>query len=128
MRFDKRLAAVFGFVILAGSVVFADEKQVVKLTLDDAVEYALKNSRTLKSSDIDLEMKKRASSTSWNVFLPNVQATGTMSRANDYNPSTTAMAQMGSTLSWLANDKQGVPATVATDYENEEDRWSTIGG
>jgi len=64
MRFDKRLAAVFGFVILAGSVVFADEKQTVKLTLDDAVEYALKNSRTLKSSDIDLEMKKRASSTS----------------------------------------------------------------
>lgn len=130
MRFDKRLAAVFGFVILAGSVVFAEEKQAVKLTLDDAVEYALKNSRTLKSSDIDLEMKKRASSTSWNVFLPNVQASGTMSRANDYNPSTAAMAQLGATVKWLAAGGQNsgtAPASVATDYENEEDRWSTIG-
>ena len=124
MRFDKRLAAVFGFVILAGSVVFAEEKQAVKLTLDDAVEYALKNSRTLKSSDIDLEMKKRASSTSWNVFLPNVQASGTMSRANDYNPSTVAMAQMGAAITALSG---GTPSKVATDYENEEDRWSTIG-
>lgn len=119
MRFDKRLAAVFGFVILAGSVVFADEKQTVKLTLDDAVEYALKNSRTLKSSDIDLEMKKRASSTSWNVFLPNVQASGTMSRANDYSPSTVDIV-----TAVVSNGKVAVPS----DYDKEEDRWSAIGG
>ena len=119
MRFDKRLAAVFGFVILAGSAVFAEEKQTVKLTLDDAVEYALKNSRTLKSSDIDLEMKKRASSTSWNVFLPNVQATGTMSRANDYSPSTVDIV-----TAVVSNGKVAVPS----DYDKEEDRWSTIGG
>ena len=118
MRFDKRLAAVFGFVILAGSVVFAEEKQAVKLTLDDAVEYALKNSRTLKSSDIDLEMKKRASSTSWNVFLPNVQASGTMSRANDYSPSTVDIV-----TAVVSNGKVAVPS----DYDKEEDRWSTIG-
>lgn len=118
MRFDKRLAAVFGFVILAGSVVFAEEKQAVKLTLDDAVEYALKNSRTLKSSDIDLEMKKRASSTSWNVFLPNVQASGTMSRANDYSPSTVDIV-----TAVVSKGKVAVPS----DYDKEEDRWSTIG-
>ena len=118
MRFDKRLAAVFGFVILAGSVVFAEEKQAVKLTLDDAIEYALKNSRTLKSSDIDLEMKKRASSTSWNVFLPNVQASGTMSRANDYSPSTVDIV-----TAVVSNGKVAVPS----DYDKEEDRWSTIG-
>lgn len=118
MRFDKRLAAVFGFVILAGSVVFAEEKQAVKLTLDDAVEYALKNSRTLKSSDIDLEMKKRASSTSWNVFLPNVQASGTMSRANDYSPSTVDIV-----TAVVSGGKVAVPS----DYDKEEDRWSTIG-
>ncbi len=118
MIFDKRLSAVFGLVILAGSLVFAEEKQVVKLTLDDAVDYALKNSRTLKSSDIDLEMKKRASDTAWNVFLPNVQASGTMSRANDYSPSTLDIV-----TAVVSNGAVSVPS----DYDKEEDRWSTIG-
>lgn len=79
------------------------EIETVTLTIDSAVDYALKNSRTLKSNDIDLEIKKRASRYSWNVFLPNVQAAGTMSRANERSP--------GSSVR----------------FEKEEDRWSTVG-
>ena len=61
------------------SVESETKSEVVKLSIDEAVEYALKNSRTLKSNDIDLELKARASKYSWNVFLPTVQASGTMS-------------------------------------------------
>lgn len=121
----KKILAAFSFAFLAGTFVFAQkEAESVTLTLDDAVEYAIKNSRTLKSSDIDLEIKKRASSNSWNVFLPNVQASGTMSRANEYSPSSAAMAQMGAALTALSG---GTPSEVATDYDKEEDRWSTVG-
>ena len=101
--------------------------EVRTLTLDDAVKYALENSRTLKSNDIDLEIKARASKYSWNVFLPTIQATGTMSRATEYSPSTAAMSQLGVTLQQLAPGGAST-GTAKTDFDNEEDHWSVIGG
>ncbi len=116
---------------LVGSFAFAQVQsdsstdiETVSLNLEQAVEYALKNNRTLKSDDIDLEMKKRASNNAWNVFLPSVTLSGTMSRSNEYNPSNAAMAQLGTALAALT----GQPATPpATDFADEEERWKTIG-
>ena len=71
----KRILGAITLSVLAGSFAFSQEKvdstdiETVTLTLDQAVEYALSNSRTLKSNDIDLEIKKRASDVSWNVFF-----------------------------------------------------------
>ena len=102
-----------------------ESAELVKLSIDEAVEYALNNSRTLKSSDIDLELKERASKYSWNVFLPNVQASGTMSRANEYNPSSAATA--AAINGALAMNGMTKMLPVKTDYATEEDRWSTVG-
>lgn len=88
----------------------------VSLTIDQAVDYAMKNSRTLKSNDIDLEIKKRASDVSWNVFLPSISANGTMSRTNEYSPSASAI---------IANALGGTP--IPTDFSSEEERWATVG-
>lgn len=91
----------------------------VKLTLEQALEYATTNNRTLKSADIDLELKERASKNAWNVFLPSIQVSGTMSRATEYSPSSAATSQMMSAI---------IPGmTAKTDFEDEEDRWSTVG-
>ena len=105
----------------------APEQQREKVTLNvqQAVEHALQNSRTLKSSQIDLEIKARASKYGWNVLLPTLQVTGTMSRANEYNPSNAAMAQLGAAIAALSG---GTSTPVKNDYDKEEDRWSTIGG
>ena len=92
----------------------------VKLTLEQALEYATTNNRTLKSADIDLEMKERASKNAWNVFLPSIQISGTMSRATEYSPSSAATSQMMNTIT------QGA-YPLKTDFEDEEDRWSTVG-
>ncbi|MBR4322785.1 TolC family protein [Treponema sp.] len=97
-----------------------ENTEVFKLSIDEAVDYALEHSRTLKSNDIDLEIKERASKYSWNVFLPNVQLSGTMSRANEYSPATAAQSQ-------LFNSLTGGKYPVTTDYADEEARWSTIG-
>ena len=59
----------------------------VTLTLDQAVDCARAHSRALKSADIDLEVTKRAAANAWNVFLPDVQATGTLSRTTDIRSS-----------------------------------------
>lgn len=107
----KKLLVAFSLTLFISAGFTQDQKEkteTVTLTIEQAVEYALKNSRTLKSNDIDLEMKKRASNVSWNVFLPNISLNGTMKRSNEINPS---YAQYG-----------------ITDYPDEESRWDIIGG
>jgi len=125
MNVNKKVFAAWmlAFATTAVSVSAEDSEikveQSVTLTVDQAVDYALKNSRTLKSADIDLEIKERAAKYGWNIFLPNVQVTGTMSRATEYSPSSAATSQLMSALT-------GMPAK--TDFADEEDRWSVVGG
>jgi len=93
--------------------------QPVILTIDQAVDYANKNSRTLKSAQIDLEIKQRADTYSWNVFVPTVTASGTMSRANEMSPSNYAL--------WNAIAPYLHAPSAATSYSNESDRWTAVG-
>lgn len=104
---------VTGLVLIgftAANLIFAQTNQksdFAKLSIDEAVNYALQNSRTLKSNDIDLEIKERASKYSWNVFLPTIQASGTAMRTTELSPQ---YAQYG-----------------LTDYPDEESRWDMVG-
>ena len=109
----KKSAKGFASLIFIGFAVsqllFSEEAaktEAVKLSIDEAVEYALKNSRTLKSNDIDLEIKSRASKYSWNVFLPDISASGTMMRANELSPQ-------------FKNSME--------DFPDEESRWDVLG-
>ena len=119
MNLNKKMAAwVLAFASMGmGASIGAQEsvkvEQSVTLTVDQAVSYALKNSRTLKSADIDLEMKERAAKYGWNVLLPTVQVSGTMSRATEYSPSNAMLSKI-------------IPG-YPTDYEDEEAHWSTVG-
>lgn len=104
-----------------------EKSEVVRLTIADAVDYALQNSRTLKSAQIDLEIKNRAAKYGWNVFLPNVQVTGTMSRATEYNPQSLAIIPMLAPL-YQQHPELLSSFSPTTDFKNEESRWSVIGG
>lgn len=97
IKLKKQILAA-GLIITSIAVSAQEAKeneQSVTLTVDQAVEYALKNSRTLKTADIDLEIKKRAGDNAWNVFLPNVQLSGTVVRTNDIS---STLEQTNSTL------------------------------
>lgn len=131
----KKFSAVF-FAFAIGNFAFSQDAEVVaktdnstdlgkvSVTLEQAVEYALKNNRTLKSSDIDLEIQKRAADNAWNVLLPDVSLSGTMSRTNEYNPSNAAMASIGNTIAQLHQ----LPTTSPkTDFDSEKERWHTVG-
>lgn len=82
-----RFLAVFiafascGFAFAQESDSNKNEKLI--LTVGDAVNYALKNNQSLKSAAIDLEIKKRANSNSWNTFLPSASLSGTLARSNN---------------------------------------------
>ena len=85
------------------------------LTVEEAVNYAKENSRSLKSANIDLQIKKRAKNFSWNVLVPSVQATGTMSRSNE-----------------VTNTMDAIISAINPMYKPAEiepsDHWKVIGG
>ena len=85
------------------------------LTVEEAVNYAKENSRSLKSANIDLQIKKRAKNFSWNVLVPSVQATGTMSRSNE-----------------VTNTMDAIMSAINPYYKPAEiepsDHWKAIGG
>lgn len=121
--------ALASLIIFGSGLLYAEEKSAepekVTLTIDQAVEYALENSKSLKSSAIDLEIAKRAGYNGWNVLLPDLKVSGTMTRDNEFSPSTAALSQLSSALSQLI---PGMPKTEAqTNFSNEEDRWNTVG-
>ena len=85
----KKIIIVSILFLSVISNIFAEKntktQEPLTLTVEDAVSYAITNSKSLKSSEIDLEIKKRAKMYSWNVFLPSLSVSGTMSRSNEYS-------------------------------------------
>jgi outer membrane protein TolC len=59
------------------------EKAPVRVSLNEAVNLAIKNNLSLESSRTSLSTKKRASDLSWNQFIPNVTVAGILSRDNE---------------------------------------------
>ncbi len=57
--------------------------QVLVLNVDQAVEKALANNLDLKSEKLNLQIKKRAKDTFWNVFLPTTTASASLYRSNE---------------------------------------------
>lgn len=84
--------AAFSFDVMA-SENSVDSQDKIVLTVDEAKSFAINNSRTLKSSAIDVEIAKLKKDNAWNVFVPSVQVTGTMSRSNEVTDTTAAMKQ-----------------------------------
>lgn len=91
-----------------------DTAKTVTLTVEQAVAYANENSKTLKSSAIDLEIKKRASDLVWNQFLPSVNLSATMSRSNEYTDT------VGAILGAINPMYQAPEVT-------ESDHWTAVG-
>ena len=117
------LAIVSTGFILAQDVAQTESKgNSITLTVDQAVDYANQNSKTLKSSAIDLEMKKRANDYKWNQLLPSVNVSATMSRSNEYTDPTAGIGEMLNPL-MQAMGQQGFPASEETEAKH----WRAVG-
>ncbi|HZK19430.1 MAG TPA: TolC family protein [Treponemataceae bacterium] len=94
---------------LALFVLVSITAEPTKLTIEESVSLAMQNNIQLTSTAIDVRMKKRDKDLAWNVFIPNVQASGTMARSN--------MSEM----------IVGVPSMSTTVQLEEKDRWNAMG-
>ena len=106
----------------------SNKKERLVLTVEDAVSYALKNNQSLKSAAIDLEIKKRANSNSWNTFLPTVGVSGTAARTTDIDStlhSANGSLQMMNLIGVLHPEAK-IP--ISSLYNDEEKfHWAVVG-
>lgn len=100
------LFAVLSFCFVVAGL-FAEENSVrkISLTVDDAVELALRNHIDIQTKAISLERSRREYAHSWNNVLPSIKATGTGTENRTYKDSDT------DTLSLQA----GVTASLSLD-------------
>lgn len=110
-----------------------EQKEIV-LTIQDAVDYSLKNSVSIKTAQIDLELAKWKKDTAWNSFIPTVQTTGTFARKNELTPNPLMPVSETESMHWNAMGNlsvsfnfnvamiQQMRATIAS-YESGKITW-----
>lgn len=114
--FTMKKSFLISTLIFLFSLAFAEK---VTLTVQDAVDYAQKNSRAIKIAAIDVDSKSDARNHVLNVFCPDVSFSGTIAAPNEYD---TTYATLLNPL-YKAHGYSGLP----TDYEREADKYSVIG-
>lgn len=119
-NFIASLAIVMVSTFAASAQQDGGQEEVITLTVDQAVEYALQNSRDLKSNDIDLAIKERSAKYSWNVFLPDITVSGTAARTTDIDSTLNQMNAMQG----LAVINGGVPHILEAE---EKYHWALVG-
>lgn len=113
-----------GFAFAQESDSNKNEKLI--LTVDDAVNYALKNNQSLKSAAIDLEIKKRANSNSWNTFLPSASLSGTLARSNDIDTIKSSIESSAAFPTFLGAAKNGADSKTSAAYASNIDSSKLI--
>lgn len=111
----KSLLLIFCFLIFG--FVFSETQEVLKLSLDDAVLLAIQNNMQLSSLAIDLRIKKAEKDLAWNVFLPSIQATGTLARTN--------MKEITTTVPSFSPPFSMEEMTIEL---KEKDKWKAMAG
>jgi outer membrane protein TolC len=69
-------------ILLCANIAAQQTAEPMRLSPDEAVALAVRNNLALESSRTNLETRRRASNLSWNQFIPNVTAAGTLIRNN----------------------------------------------
>ncbi|WP_051537679.1 TolC family protein [Treponema sp. C6A8] len=138
----KTITKLFAASCFLLSLSFLNGQEKITLTIDQAVDYALENSKTLKSAAIDLEISKRASACSWNTLLPSASLSGTLARSNNIDSVKQALGTSASimglhtgqlTVADLMNPDSPKKNALVDNmfdgmYESEEvARWHPVG-
>ena len=97
-------ASLFGQTAAPGT-------STLDLSMDRAVELALRNNLGIQSGQLDTKIKKRKVDTAWNVFIPTVDVGGTISHLNQVQPSTITIPSLG-TISMGSSYYWGLSGSV----------------
>jgi len=129
----KRLVIPFCLlmIVLLSATLHSQElnsHELLRLTPDQAVDLALKNNLGLESSRTGLETKRRASSLSWNQFIPNITVAGILNRDNEQGETVITRAIPGTGTPFQVEGINGVigPTFFVSDPISLS-QWHVVG-
>ena len=100
----KRTALLAALAIVFSLSLAAQEQAPLSLTIQDAVDLALKNNIQIKQSKIQLDAAKRNKNTSWNSVSPSLTASGGLTKTNkNFAENYTAYVQGGVSVTLSTN-------------------------
>jgi outer membrane protein, multidrug efflux system len=82
MEYIPRPFVVMSAIVVSVFCVVTDFVVARELTLEEAVETALRNNLTIRQKELELSQTELTYRRSWNRFLPSLKASGTLSRSN----------------------------------------------
>ena len=117
------------FLILLPFVAFfcfsqevSDNQAVMNLTVDDAVNLALENNVSIKTSELSLKLKKRQKNSSWNSVSPTASVNGTFTddfERDTYSTGVSGTVSIGLSPSIYSSVKSAVLAYEAGELSYE---------
>ena len=121
----KRTALLAALAIVFSLSLAAQEQAPLSLTIQDAVDLALKNNVQIKQSKIQLDAAKRTKKSSWNSVSPSLTASGGLSKSNkNFNENYTAYVQ-GSVSVTLSTNLYTNIKDAALKYQAGEISYET---
>lgn len=119
----NRFWLVLALLAAGGAMVYAQDEgsvsvqEVTIIDAETAVQLALANNLGVELQNIDVRKAKRLVDNAWTVFIPQVSATGTLSRVNEVQDITG--------LAPVPDPALTVPGAFAvTPFEQEGNRWN----
>lgn len=127
--FTCALALFFAAAVFAQTKSQTDEKTdaILRLTVDDAVKYALENNVSVKKSELALNLKKRAKNSSWNAISPTLTVSGSFNddlEKDTYSTGISGSAAISLSPSILSSIKTALLAYDAGQLSYEDTKRS----
>lgn len=127
--FTCALALFFTAAVFAQTKSQTDEKTdaILRLTVDDAVKYALENNVSVKKSELALNLKKRAKNSSWNAISPTLTVSGSFNddlEKDSYSTGISGSAAISLSPSILSSIKTALLAYDAGQLSYEDTKRS----
>lgn len=125
-RFGTGRKVCFFLVLLtAGASVFAQETR--RISPDEAVTLAVKSNLSLESSRVSTSTKQRKVDTAWNVFIPNMSLSATLSGSNAKTTTTSSgLAPVGPVPGLSTIPGGNVYAMAPYSVSIESPQWNLI--
>ena len=127
--FTCALALFFTAAVFAQTKSQTDEKTdaILRLTVDDAVKYALENNVSVKKSELALNLKKRAKNSSWNAISPTLTVSGSFKddlEKDTYSTGISGSAEISLSPSIFSSIKSALIAYDAGQLSYEDTKRS----
>ena len=118
---------VFLLLLTALTGLLSLHAEPVYLTVDEAVSLGIDNNYTIKMQSLSAAEKERLKKDAWNIFLPDISASATLSRSNTATTSAGTLIQGSNDGMTFSSDEGLYDYLLLAPYEQSIEPWTLSG-